>query len=185
MLLAVGSVMVFADGINDPKLIISKVQSGGNSCPPQGCTGVGSTFTFQTPANGSGTLFFTNESGENWTSLELIEKGEPAADISCAAYVFASCTVTTLKNGSVEILMSESKGGALWSNTGVPNGGSFSLTFKCVGSSCWPGNLKFGAGADGSNPPSVVPEPATISLMVMGMGALVSRRKMWKNRWNA
>ena len=52
------------------------------------------------------TLFFTNTSGKNWTSLSLIETGVPAADISCTQSLFLSCTTETLKNGSVEILLS-------------------------------------------------------------------------------
>jgi len=175
LLLVVGSVMAFADGI-DPQIIIHGVNGGG---APQGM-GVGLNFNFSVPASGSGTLTFTNTSGVNWTSLALIEKGHavPAADIKCRSYLFSSCTATTLKNGNVEILLSNA---GFNKDTGIKNGQSFSISFACVNKSCWPGGLQFGGHANGST----VPEPGTIALMMTGLGALVSRRKTWKNRWNS
>jgi len=182
LLLVVGSVMAFADGIHDPQIIIHGV--GGNapqSCPPGGCVGVGLNFSFSVPPSGSGTLFFTNNSGVNWTSLALIEVGHtvPAADIKCNSYLFMSCTATTLKNGNVEILLSGVKGGNN-PDKGILNGQSFSIAFSCVNKNCWPGGLKFGGHAN-----MTVPEPGTVALMMTGLGALVSRRKTWKNRWNS
>jgi hypothetical protein len=184
LLLVVGSVMAFADGINDPRIVIHGV-NGGNSpthCPPQGCTNVGLNFKFGVPAGGTGTLFFTNTSGVNWTSLTLIEKGHmvPAAAIKCNSNLFMSCTATDLKNGNVAIVLAGVKGGFNPRN-GILNGQSFSISFSCVGKSCWPGGLDFGGHANASS----VPEPGTIAFMVTGLGALVSRRKMWKNRWKA
>src|SRR5271157_2349075 len=95
LLLVVGSVMAFADGVNDPKIIIQGPGGGGNLLPqghcPQ-CVPVGLNFSFSVPASGSGKLFFTNTSGVNWTSLTLTETGVPAADIKCSSYLFTSCT---------------------------------------------------------------------------------------------
>ncbi|HXB99131.1 MAG TPA: PEP-CTERM sorting domain-containing protein [Terriglobales bacterium] len=183
LLLAMGSMMAFADGINDPRIVIHGV-AGGNAlvtCP--NCVGVGTDFSFSVPKSGSGTLFFTNESGQNWTSLTLVEKGEPAADISCQSYLFESCTTKTLKNGAVEILLSGVKSGALNADKGIPNGTSFSITFSCINKSCWPGGLVFNGHANAAA--GSVPEPGTIALMVTGFGAMFSRRKLWKNRWNS
>ena len=89
LLLVVGSVMAFADGINDPKIIIHGVNGGGSplSCR-QGCQNVGVNFNFKIPKSGKGFLFFTNTSGKNWTSLTLIETGVPASAISCAQTCF-------------------------------------------------------------------------------------------------
>ena len=177
LLLIVGSVMAFADGINDPKVIIQGVNNGNGPdlrCPPNGCQGVGVNFTFNVPKHGSGTLFFTNTSGKNWTSLTLIETGEPAADISCKQTLFLSCSTKTLKNGSVEILLSGVNRGNN-PRIGILNGQSFSMTFQCSGG-CWPGGLAFSGHA------GTVPEPGTIAFMVTGLGAIVSRRKVWMNR---
>jgi PEP-CTERM motif-containing protein len=177
LLLLMGSMMAFADGIQDPKIIIKSVAGDLAECPQ--CKGVGSNFSFTVPEGGSGTLYFTNQSGKNWTSLTLIETGEPAADISCHSNLFSSCTTETLKNGSVEILLSN-QGKAQWKDQGIHNGQNFGISFNCLNKSCWPGGLSFsghGAGA--------VPEPGTIALMVTGLAGLVSRRKMWKNRFNS
>src|SRR5258708_8554012 len=103
LLLVVGSVMAFADGIKDPKIIIQGVNGGvPEGCGPHNCQGVGVNFSFNIPKSGKGFLFFTNTSGKNWTSLALIEKGVPANAISCTQTLFLSCTTKTLKDGSVE-----------------------------------------------------------------------------------
>ncbi len=179
LLLAVGSVMAYADGI-DPKIIVQGVGGAGPThCPPSGCVGVGLNFSFSVPQGGTGTLFFTNNSGVNWTSLTLIEKGDevPAADIKCKSYLFASCTTKTV-NGNVEILLANGNGAN--KDSGIRAGQNFSISFSCVNKSCWPGGLSFTGQAN-----KVVPEPGTIALMMTGLGALVSRRKKWKNRWNS
>ena len=182
LLLVVSSVLAFGNGINDPKVIV-KGAGGGElikgPCPQ--CMGVGQNFSFTVPASGSGILYFTNQSGINWNSLTLIEKGVPAADISCHSPLYSSCTTETLKNGSVEILLTNS-GKANWRDKGIPNGASFAIDFSCKGG-CWPGGLQF--NGHGSSSATATPEPGTIALMVTGLGALVSRRKMWKNRWNS
>ncbi len=178
LLLVVGSAMAFADGNNDPRIIIK----GGGPGPLMGncpsCTGVGLNFAFSTPASGSGTLFFTNTSGVNWTSLKLIETGVPAADIQCASMLFSSCKAETLKNGSVEILLSGVMGKGQWCDRGIQNGQSFGIQFSCDGTSCWPGGLDFRAHANSAT----TPEPETMALIVTGLGAIVSRRKRWKSR---
>jgi hypothetical protein len=179
LLVAVGSAMAFADGINDPKIIIRGASASQfammSHCPPQGCTSVGLNFSFGVPKSGSGTLFFTNNSGVNWSSLTLIEKGVPAMDISCSSYLFPSCKTETLKNGAVAIILASSCG-----RGGIRNGQSFSIQLACVGASCWPGGLDFSAHAN-----STVPEPGTIAFMTTGLAAIVSRRKWWTKRLRA
>jgi len=169
--------LAFADGIKDPKIIIRGVQGGGFSplshCPEGGCTPVGMNFEFSVPKHGTGSLFFMNVSGKNWTSLKLIETGVPAEAVSCSQSLFLSCTIRTLENGSVEILLSGVKGHN--PHTGIANGSNFAIGFACVDKSCWPGGLSFTAHA------SSAPEPGTIALMVTGVGAILSRRKRWKN----
>jgi hypothetical protein len=182
LLVIVGSAVAFGTSVNDPKIIIRGVNGSGLStlthCPPEGCRNVGLNFNFSVPAGGKGTLFFTNASGQNWTSLTLIEHGHQvlATDISCQTSLFLSCTTKALQNGDVAIVLSGVKGG-LNPQKGIASGQSFSIKFACVGTSCWPGGLDFSAHAN-----ATIPEPGTVVLMVTGLGALVSRRKKWKNR---
>lgn len=183
LLVVVGSALAFGDSVNDPKIIVHGVSGAAptNLCPKQDQCRVGTNFTFSVPNNkrGSGFLFFTNASGQNWTSLTLIEDGTvPASAISCAQNLFLSCTTKTREDGSVAIVLSGIKGSKN-PQIGILNGQSFTIGFACVSGSCWPGGLEFTAHA------GAVPEPGTIALMVTGLGALVSRRKMWKNRFNS
>jgi PEP-CTERM motif len=181
LLVMVASALAFGDGIHDPKVIVHGANGGGDSqCGRHNCMDVGLNFSFQVPKSGSGALYFTNTSGKDWTSLALIEKGVPAADINCAQSLFLTCTVKTLKNGSVEILLAGIHGGDN-PRTGIRNGQSFSIKFAC-NPSCWPGGLTIGGHA--GTGVGTVPEPGTIALMVTGLGAMVSRRKRWKNRFN-
>jgi len=183
LLVMVASALAFGDPIQDPQIIIHGAGGGQivqGPCPQ--CVGVGTNFSFTVPEGGSGNLFFTNESGHNWNSLSLIETGVPAADISCHSSLFSSCTVKTLKNGSVDILLSNAGGRAQWKDRGIPNGANFEISFGCKGG-CWPSGLTF--NGHGSSALHATPEPGTIALMVTGLGALVSRRKRWRNRGNS
>jgi len=171
--------LALADGIQDPKIIIHGVSGGGfqspTHCPPSGCTNVGMNFDVTVPKHGSGTEYFTNASGKNWTSLKLIETGVPAEAVTCSQSLFLSCTVKTLENGSVEILLAGVAGHKLNAKNGILNGQSFSIGFACVNGNCWPGGMTIHAQAGSA------PEPGTIALMLTGFGAIVSRRKSWKN----
>jgi hypothetical protein len=169
LLVVGGSAVAFGDSVTDPTIIIR----GANGSSPSGLP-VGLNFTFSSPKGGFGNLFFTNVSGKNWTSLTLIENGVPAADITCSTNLFLSCAKKTLENGSVEIILSGIAGSRNPHN-GILNGQSFAITF-----SSWPKTpVDFTAHA------GAIPEPGTIALMVTGLGALVSRRKRWKNRLNS
>jgi hypothetical protein len=178
LLLIAGSAMAFANGIDDPKIIIKGAGGAEVKGPCPQCVDITSLkFSFQVPQGGSGTLYFTNETGKNWTSLTLIESGIPAADISCHSQLFASCTTKTLKNGEVEIILTNNSK-ALWRDQGIPEGGNFAISFSCVKGSCWNGGASFGGHANAGT----VPEPATVALMLTGVLGLVSRRKLWINR---
>ena len=186
LLVVVGAAVAFGTSVNDPKIIIRGVSGASpisfTHCPEQGCTKVGMNFNFSSPQGGTGTLFFTNNSGQNWTSLTLIEHGNAvlAGDISCQSSLFLSCTTKDLKNGNVAIVLSGVKG-EFNPHKGIAVGQSFSISFGCVGKSCWPQTpVDFSAHAN-----MTIPEPGTVALMVTGLGALVSRRKMWKNRFNS
>ncbi len=174
------SAVALADGIKDPTIIIHGVSGTSplSHCPPAGCQNVGMNFSFGVPEQGKEVLFFTNASGKNWTSLKLIESGVPAADVSCVQSLFLSCRVTTLKNGSVEILLSGVNKGEN-PRIGIQAGASFSIGFGCVQGNCWPRGLDFTAQA------GAAPEPGTIALLATGLAGLATRRKFWKNRFRS
>src|ERR1039457_6856323 len=182
LLLVVGSAVAFADGIHDPKVIVHGVYGGGNgTCGVHNCQGVGVDFSFNIPKSGSGGVYFTNTSGKTWTSLALIESAVPAADVSCNQTFFLTCTVKTLKNGSVEILMAGVRGG-LNPRRGIANGQNFVIDFACVSGNCWP---KGGVPITAHAGTGTLPEPATVALMMTGLGAMFSRRKSWRKGFRA
>jgi PEP-CTERM motif-containing protein len=147
----------FANSNTDPRIIIKDPVCGG------ACTSVGTHFSFTSPESGTGTLFFTNDSGVAWTSLRLVESGVAANSITCSApHTFMHCSVTTSENGITTILLS----GVGQGFTGIAAGHNFSIQFGE-----WPqGGVHFTAVAN-------VPEPATLALFLTGLGAIVTRRR--------
>lgn len=161
--LAAFATMARADSSLDPTIVIRDP-----ACPTPGCVSVGTTFTFGVPSQGFGTLFFNNASGANWTNLKLTEMGVSANVIGCTTEAFANCTVTTI-NGLTTIFLS----GVNKNFLGIPAGQNFSIQFGCVQDTCWPGGLDFTGTAN-------VPEPATMALLLTGIGGIISRKRWLK-----
>ena len=186
LLLVVGSVIAFADSNNDPTVIVKGLGNSGVIGSVDGCqyTCASFVFNFTTPAKEPGALKFTNNTDVTWTSLTLVERGNsvPLADITCfTSSMFTNCTRALTGNGPggyPELIFS---GG-----TGIAPGANFAIGFGCDAKTgaCWPGGVSFGGLANKPNG-LTTPEPGTIALMVTGLGALVSRRKLWKNRFQA
>jgi PEP-CTERM motif len=163
MVLAVCAAAAHANSINDPRIIVRDPVG----CPSNACvTLTGLTFNFQVPSSGFGNLHFLNSTGVTFTSLIFTETGVAAANISCAADVF-SCAVVAFGQNGAKIVLTATGG-----FTGIPNGNSFEILLSCVNSNCWPGGMNIDAAAN------AVPEPATMALMLTGLGALVTRRKL-------
>jgi hypothetical protein len=182
LLLVAASSMAFADSNTDPKVIIKGI--GNNVIGGDGCqyTCAQMFFNFKTPPSGFGTLDFTNNTDVTWTSLTLVERGNnpDVYQISCfATTVFTNCLKAVTgqgQGGHPELIFS---GG-----TGIAPGENFEIAFSC-NPHCWPqGGVGFGGYANTPNGVNT-PEPGTIALMATGLGALVSRRKQWKNRFQA
>lgn len=146
----------------DPKIIIRDPIG----CPSNACTPVGLSFSFNVPQGGFGLLHFINASGVTMNSLILTETGVAASNISCAADTF-SCAVVAFGQNGAKLLLT-----ALGPTGGIPNGNSFEVLLSCVNSTCWPSNLQFNATAN------AVPEPGTMALMLTGVGAFFTRRKL-------
>lgn len=160
LILFVVSCALAAFGNSAPDPII-KIKDPGCS---SNCGDIFSThFSFFTPPSGSGFLTFTNHTGVNWSSLELIESAVPASAITCLSDLF-HCNVFS-SNGSTIILLTTGAG----KFSGITNGMTFQIGFQCK-NGCWPGNERFTAIAN-------VPEPGTIALVLTGIGGIISRRK--------
>jgi hypothetical protein len=166
VVIAIAALATFAhaDSNLDPTIVIRDPV-----CPSGGCMQVGTHFTFGVPSQGFGTLFFSNASGVNWTSLLLTEVGVAANLVNCSSNAFAGCTVSTINGVTTIFLSGISKG-----FPGIPAGQNFSILFGCVNGACWPGGLDFTATAN-------VPEPATMALMLTGLAGIVTRRR-WQKR---
>ena len=167
----------FADSNHDPKIII-----GDPAC--SGCSSVTSNhFSFTLPTTqGSfftGTLQFQNNSGKTWYSLFLTESVVPWFDVTCQTNAFFNYCVpvasskTNPNQTTIEFLNIEPN-----PRSGILNGGVFSLGFKPVHGNAWPSGTNF----DGKANAAVVPEPASLTLFVSGIGALIARRRLLKSR---
>ena len=168
------STAAYADSYGDPRVIIKDAHC--DDC------GVGQNFHFSLPTNQgkyfNGDLTFQNTSDVTWYSLILTEKGVPWQDISCGANAFFNfCQVVPSKKNpnvaKIEFLniLPDPKGG-------IAPGTYFTLNFgpgKDGGQ--WPAGLKFG----GHGGTGIAPEPGTMALLLTGVGAIVTRRKMRKN----
>jgi hypothetical protein len=136
---------------NDPRIILN-----GTHDPLGPFTLImGLDFTFMADASGGGMLSFTNDSGEDWTSLEIEAPAPLPTDvITCGGTSFATCTVLFESSGFAIIDFS---GGP-----GILNGENFTID---LGPSGWPPNGQFRAFAN-------VPEPGTLALFIIGLGPL-------------
>ena len=162
IMLAMCAVAAHASGI-DPTVIIRDPLG----CPSNACVPItGLTFSFQVPAAGFGILHFLNSSGVTWNSLILTETGVAAANVTCSADVF-SCSVLAFGQNGAKLVLTATGG-----FTGIPSGDSFEIILGCVNGNCWPGGLQFDAVAN------AVPEPATMALMLTGVGFLFARRRL-------
>ena len=179
LLVVVGSAVAFADSINDPKVIINGSVTGTPCGNHHNCRDIANlNFNFKIPPSGNGILYFTNETGQNWTSLSLVlnPKGLNMSDFSCGSELFQSCKVQTLKDGDIRIQFTGVIGGK-WPADGIPNGTSFFVRLECS-PSCWPSGS---IGVHANNPNGTgAPEPTTMALMMTGAGMIFSRRKFWK-----
>jgi hypothetical protein len=65
-----------------------------NSDPPDPTSITGLSFTFGSNANGGGNLSFTNDSGQQWSSLNVYVNLPDLETITCGPGPFGTCSIT-------------------------------------------------------------------------------------------
>jgi hypothetical protein len=138
----------------DPRLIINGGHFLGPSEP------VGLDFTFMANSSGGGMFTFTNDSGQNWTSLEIeTPPPTPSYAITCGGTSFAHCEVLFQPESDSAIV-------DFFGGGGILSGDMFRID---LGNSGWPPNGEFHAFAN-------IPEPGTLALSLIGLAPLLARR---------
>jgi hypothetical protein len=180
LLLLASAIMARADriplsGIPDPDIDISDPPCS-VECPP----GVGLTFTFSADADGGGIISLQNVSGQTWTSLLITTGSTPffvdPSSILCLTNAFVSCVPLNLGGGTIGIFLSgTNNSGTNNFFHGIPNLDAFTINLNdFVGdptAGSWGANRSFAAIAN-------MPEPATLTLVGVGLAALVVTRKL-------
>ena len=168
------------------------------------CTGTpiytGDTITF-TVTNGGGDFTFCNDTDATWTNLLVaINTTISPDDIDCVTTDFKACNLYT--TNQPDAVYAFFYGTCVNSPNktchpqvlGVPIGGELEIDLNCTNNDCtpppdWPTgtggtvytNVPTDPDGDPTNFPSV-PEPASITLLMSGLGAAYLGRKRW-TRW--
>jgi hypothetical protein len=176
------TVMARADSINNLEFSVTSL----SSCPTTSCflwDPQASSMEGWLPASG-GTFSLDSylyNDGLHHPPLEITRlvlrlalPASMAANLTCGGNIFANCTMTSWPKTTVIIL----SGGTIYPSE------TFSLNFGCSNGACsWPGGMVFTANWSVNNKVSATaPEPGTITLLLTGMGALLSQRGRWFRR---
>lgn len=179
-LLTAGAVMADSVPGNDPAI---GVKGGHHSTPLNSLD-----FNFTIDVQGGGIFDFVNESGVNWTSLTLLASAPDDSSFSCNpvdfGHLFENCSTQVtgeLGNGqeAVTIFFSGTTPGCVFLNCfpGIAQGFHFFFNlnddFNCNENCSGGWTSDFTVHGMANN----VPEPASIFLVLTGLGGIVARRR--------
>ncbi len=145
-----------------------------NGDPPNVTVIANTSFTFGADASGGGDFSFQNETGQNWTKLDVFVTLPAFESITCGSVAFVTCTVTTITPAGASpasydlIFGPDPKGGIL-------NGETFSIDLNdnAVINTDPNGVGDWGPGTDfNAKANDFAPEPVSWMLIVFGLVGL-------------
>src|ERR1700680_251715 len=176
--LAAGAAM--ADSLaNDPSIGVK-----GDHHSPISTLSEGFNFSFTVDAMGGGIFDLVNSTDVTWTTLVLMATAPLGSTFHCNGFdLFQNCTVnSTGQNGDgTEGVLIQFFGVSqgFSPGTGIPPGGQFFFDlnddFNC-NENCV-GGWTPGSTVNGTANAVITPEPASIFLVVTGLGGIVARRR--------
>ncbi len=154
-----------------------------NGDPPDITVITNTSFAFGANASGGGDFSFQNETGQDWTRLDILVTLPTFQSITCGSIAFVTCTVTTTtppgsSPADYDLIFGPNPSG------GIRNGELFSINLNDDavvnidpnGTGSWGAGRDFNATAnDGA------PEPASWTLMalgILGFGLWIYRRRV-------
>jgi len=164
--------MARANSINNLELSVNSL----SGCPEGSfCFGwdpTASSIGFTISNSGGYQLYAVNLGGLPYRALQITSLrlfiSATGIDITCASNIFANCSVTEHPHNTW-VSFSDGK---------ILPGQYFSLNLGCSSGTCsWPAGTSVSV-LSGTN----VPEPDSMALIMMGIGAILTRRKLWKTR---
>jgi hypothetical protein len=152
-----------------------------NSDPPDPILITGPTFSFTSDASGGGDFSFTNETGQQWFSLDIFVNLPQSEAVICGPGPFGTCSILT-SNGpddtfNYDISLGPAPAG------GITQGQNFSIDLNDSGLSntdpagpgSWVPNTQFNAQING------VPEPASFGLCGLALaGVFIFGRRRFR-----
>jgi hypothetical protein len=176
LLLTAGAAKADSVPGNDPNIGVK----GGHHSP---LAPAGLNFSFTIDAQGGGIFDFTNDTDVTWNTLVLTATAPLGSIFQCNGFdLFQHCTVNSTGqngDGTEGVLIQFFGVSELSSGSGIPPGGQFFFNLnddfncneECVGG--WtPGST-----VNGTANAQITPEPASIVLVLTGLGGIVARRR--------
>jgi len=179
----------------------TKIQTSDPTCDMTTTITSGDSFSFNTLPDGQGVFCFINATGLNWNTLLVaintqVQLFSPSGDqqVDCDSTAFDHCILYS-QPGQIDAYFPNpcaGKTNCAPRFPGIPNGGELFIDLNCndggacVGPASWGNNAGvttyIDPTTDSNGQPMLptVPEPATMTLLVAGLGAAYLKRRRRK-----